>query len=91
MGNYTFTCLFTPGHSPGSITLFEASEKIAIVGDVLFNGSIGRTDLPGGHHQTLLNSIQTELFPLDPSTIVYSGHGPSTTIGHERLTNPFFN
>ena len=91
LGNYTSTRLFTPGHSPGSITLLEKTEKIAIVGDVLFNGSIGRTDLPGGHHQTLLNSIQSELFALDPETIVYSGHGPKTSIGHEQLTNPFFN
>jgi glyoxylase-like metal-dependent hydrolase (beta-lactamase superfamily II) len=91
LGDYQFNCLFTPGHSPGSITLLEKTEKIAIVGDVLFNGSIGRTDLPGGHHQTLLNSIQTELFTLDPETVIYSGHGPSTSIGHEITNNPFFN
>jgi len=81
--------LFTPGHSPASICLSIPSQKILIGGDVLFNGSIGRTDLPGGNFDALITSIQSQLYPLDDETTVYSGHGPTTTIGHEKKTNPF--
>jgi glyoxylase-like metal-dependent hydrolase (beta-lactamase superfamily II) len=88
-GNSKLEILFTPGHSPGSITFYSKKDKFMIVGDVLFNGSIGRTDLPGGHHGTLIQSIKTKLLPLGDDFTVYSGHGPSTTIGFERKHNPF--
>ena len=81
--------LYTPGHSPASICLSIPSQKILIGGDVLFNGSIGRTDLPGGNFDTLIHSIKSRLWPLSDDTVVYSGHGPSTTIGREKATNPF--
>ncbi|MBS1584267.1 MAG: MBL fold metallo-hydrolase [Bacteroidetes bacterium] len=80
---------FTPGHSPGSIVFYYPQGGWVIGGDVLFNGSIGRTDLPGGNFETLLSSIRTELFSLPPETIVYSGHGPETSVGHEMRSNPF--
>ena len=78
-----------PGHSPGSVCFYAAKEGFVIVGDVLFNGSIGRTDLWGGDMDTLLSGIKKRLFVLPDETIVYCGHGPSTTIGHEKQTNPF--
>lgn len=81
---------FAPGHSPGSIIFYSADGKWVIGGDVLFAGSIGRTDLPGGDHDTLLGSIRTQLFTLPDDTVVFPGHGPSTSIGHEKATNPFF-
>lgn len=90
-GNTTLEILFTPGHSPGSITFYNRKESFMIVGDVLFNGSIGRSDLPGGDHQTLINSIKNKLLPLGDNFKVYSGHGPVTTIGRERTNNPFLN
>lgn len=90
-GSTKLEVYFTPGHSPASISLVCKAEKIAIVGDVLFAGSIGRTDLPGGNYDTLIDVIKTKLFALDPDTIVYSGHGPATSIGKEIRTNPFFN
>ncbi len=89
LGDETVNILFTPGHSPGSITFYYPAGNWAIAGDVLFNGSIGRTDLPGGNFNTLINSIRTQLFTLPDDTIVYSGHGPSTTIGNEKRYNPF--
>jgi glyoxylase-like metal-dependent hydrolase (beta-lactamase superfamily II) len=88
-GNSTLEIIFTPGHSPGSITFYNKEQKIMIAGDVLFHGSIGRADLPGGHHQTLIDSINNKLLPLGDEFVVYSGHGPSTTIGFERMNNPF--
>lgn len=91
LGNYTFNCILTPGHSPGSLSFYNKENNLIISGDVLFNGSIGRSDLPLGNHETLINSIKSKLFILPNETKVYSGHGPSTTIGHEKLTNPFFN
>jgi len=91
LGEYEFTCLHTPGHSPGSISFYCENQKIVISGDVLFNGSIGRSDLPMGDHNTLIDSIVNQLLPLGDEVRVYSGHGPSTTIGHERKTNPFLN
>lgn len=81
--------LFTPGHSPGSVSFYNEAGGFVISGDVLFNGSIGRTDLPGGNFDTLINSIQTQLFTLPDNTKVYSGHGPMTTIGFEKMNNPF--
>jgi len=88
-GNSSFDILFTPGHSPGSICFVNKDQKFIIGGDVLFYGSIGRTDLPGGNHATLINSIKTKLFALADDYVVHSGHGPSTNIGFERKNNPF--
>lgn len=88
-GNTTFEMLFTPGHSPGSITFYSRENKFIICGDVLFYGSIGRTDLPGGNFETLIRSIKEKLFPLGDEIKVYNGHGPATTIGFERENNPF--
>jgi glyoxylase-like metal-dependent hydrolase (beta-lactamase superfamily II) len=88
-GSSSFEIVFTPGHSPGSITFYNKDQKIMIAGDVLFYGSVGRTDLPGGHHQTLIDSIKNKLLPLGDEFVVYSGHGPSTNIGFERVNNPF--
>lgn len=88
-GNSTLELLNTPGHSPGSITLYNRKQKFMIGGDVLFYGSIGRSDLPGGDSETLISSIKNKLFPLGDDYIVYCGHGPSTTIGFERMNNPF--
>jgi hydroxyacylglutathione hydrolase len=87
VGGFEFTVRFTPGHSPGSVSF--VGEGMVFGGDVLFNGSVGRTDLPGGDAATLMASIQSELLSLPDSTVVHSGHGPDTTIGVERLTNPF--
>ncbi len=84
----TFQVLFTPGHSPGSIAFYDGAAVFA--GDALFRGAIGRTDLPSGDYDTLISSIENRLFILPDDTIVYPGHGPATTIGHERKTNPFF-
>ena len=80
---------FTPGHSPGSISFYSAENGFIIGGDVLFNRSIGRTDLPGGSMETLMDSIRTQFFTLPDETKVYSGHGPVTTVGYERGNNPF--
>lgn len=88
-GNSKLSILFTPGHSPGSICFMDKEGKSIIAGDVLFQGSIGRTDLPGGDYDTLINSIKTKLFPLADDFKVYPGHGPATTIGQEKRTNPF--
>ena len=88
-GNSVLKVRHVPGHSPGSIVFIANDERFAIVGDVLFKGSIGRTDLPGGDYNTLINSIKQKLFSLNDDFIVYPGHGDSTTIHHERNTNPF--
>lgn len=88
-GKSTLEILFTPGHSPGSITFYERGQKFMLVGDVLFRGSIGRTDLPGGDYDTLIASIKDKIFPFEDDYIIYNGHGPSTTIGFERSNNPF--
>jgi glyoxylase-like metal-dependent hydrolase (beta-lactamase superfamily II) len=87
VGALRFEIRHAPGHSPGSVCL--VGHGIAFVGDVLFAGSIGRTDLPGGDFETLIASIERELLSLPDETIVYSGHGPETTIGRERRANPF--
>lgn len=81
--------LSVPGHSPGHLAFYHRESKICLAGDVLFNGSIGRTDLPGGDYNTLIKSIHEKIFPLGDQVVIYSGHGPTTTIGHEKKTNPF--
>ena len=88
-GNTKLTTIFTPGHSPASISFYCKAAQFVIAGDVLFYGSIGRTDLPGGNFETLISNIKTKLFPLGDDVVVYSGHGPQTTIGYEKKTNPF--
>jgi hydroxyacylglutathione hydrolase len=88
-GNSYLKVLQVPGHSPGSIALFSEKQKFVIVGDVLFKGSIGRTDLPQGDYDQLMNSIFNKLMVLPPDTIVYPGHGPSTSIHEEAISNPF--
>ncbi len=89
LGDDELEVRFTPGHSPGSVIFYSKNDGWLIGGDVLFAGGIGRTDLPGGNHQTLLNSIRTQIFTLPDNVIVYPGHGPSTTIGQERTGNPY--
>lgn len=88
-GNTTLTALHVPGHSPGSMAFYSEKDGVVFVGDVLFQGSIGRTDLEQGDYATLINSIQKKLLPLPDSTVVYSGHGPNTTIGEEKKNNPY--
>lgn len=89
LGDWSIDVILAPGHSPGSICLYLSDLDILVAGDVLFQGSIGRTDLPGGDYDTLIGSIMTKLLRLPDQTIVYPGHGPKTTIGEERTTNPF--
>ncbi|MEM7103066.1 MAG: MBL fold metallo-hydrolase [Bacteroidota bacterium] len=88
-GESRLEILFTPGHSPASLSFYCKDHDFIISGDVLFSGSIGRTDLPGGSFETLSESIRTQLYTLDDKTKVYSGHGPETTIGFEKINNPF--
>ncbi len=88
-GNITFKVIETPGHSPGGISLIASDGKTCFVGDSLFAGSIGRTDLPGGDYHTLIDSIKSKLIPLGDDVKVLTGHGPATTIGAERRYNPF--
>ena len=90
-GYETIDCVWAPGHSPGSLCFLFRNSKILIGGDVLFEGSIGRTDLPGGDYETLISSIKNRLYPLGNDVVVYPGHGGLTTIGQEKLTNPFLN
>jgi len=85
----TLQVLFTPGHSPASICFYNQADGWVISGDVLFYESIGRTDLPGGDYDTLITSIRTQMFALPVDTVVYPGHGPKTTVGHEKKYNPF--
>ncbi len=88
-GSSELEVLFVPGHAPGHIAFVERAQKICIGGDVLFQRSIGRTDLPGGNLDTLIQSIHEKMFDLPDETVVYCGHGPSTTIGEEKAANPF--
>lgn len=88
-GNSTLKSFHVPGHSPGSIAFYNPEQKFVITGDVLFKGSIGRTDLPGGDYDQLMQSIYKKLMTLPPETEVFPGHGPSTTIHEEALSNPF--
>ncbi len=90
-GDTDLEVLFTPGHSPASISFYHRPDQYIIGGDVLFAGSIGRTDLPGGDFDTLIASIKKSFLSLPDHTVVYTGHGPSTTIGSERKNNPFLN
>jgi len=90
-GETKLDVIFAPGHAPGHVVFVARKEKVIIGGDVLFYSSIGRTDLPGGDHDTLIKSIKTKLFPLGDDFTVYSGHGQKTTIGFERKNNPFLN
>jgi hydroxyacylglutathione hydrolase len=87
-GDISLKVLHTPGHSPGGISL--VTDKMVFVGDTLFAGSIGRTDFPGGDYEGLLDNVRKKIFTLGDDVIVYPGHGPETTIGHERRYNPFF-
>lgn len=89
VGELSFHVIHCPGHTPGHVVLFEPSEKKVFVGDCLFAGSIGRTDLPGGSTEQLMDSLFNKILPLGDDVTVYSGHGPTTTISEERRTNPF--
>lgn len=89
VGDLAFKVLHCPGHTPGHVVLFEPNERKVFVGDCLFAGSIGRTDLPRGSMDELMDSLMNKILPLGDDVMVYSGHGPVTTIGHERMTNPF--
>jgi len=88
-GKHSFQVLFTPGHTPGHVSFYEAGQGVIFDGDVLFAGGIGRTDLPGGSYETLMHSINEKLMVLPDETVVCSGHGPITTIGQERAGNPW--
>lgn len=89
-GKYQLKVLHTPGHTPGSISLVLQSDPIVYVGDLLFAGSIGRTDFPGGSFEALIQSVREKIFPLGDHYLVMPGHGPATTVGQERRYNPFF-
>lgn len=88
-GGCTFEVRFTPGHAPGHVIFVAPDDALALVGDVVFQGSIGRTDLPGGDFQTLMKSIRGQVLTLPDETTLYPGHGPPTRVGHERVGNPF--
>jgi glyoxylase-like metal-dependent hydrolase (beta-lactamase superfamily II) len=89
LGELTFDILHCPGHSPGSVVFFSNEMRFAHVGDVLFSGSVGRSDIPGGNHATLIKSINDKLLPLGDDVGFICGHGPGSSIGQERMTNPF--
>jgi len=89
IGGLVFDILHCPGHSPGSVVFFNKDMRFAHVGDVLFNGSVGRSDVPGGDHSTLIKSIKDKLLPLGDDVGFICGHGPGSRLGHERMTNPF--
>ena len=89
VGQETLKVLFVPGHAPGHVVFYHENSNQCIAGDTLFRGSIGRTDLPGGNHDLLLTKIKTVLFTLPDQTIIYSGHGPQTSVGFEKIHNPF--
>jgi len=90
-GNSSLKAIFVPGHSPGSLAFYSEADKLLIAGDIIFNGSVGRTDLPKGNHEQLITGIKEKLLVLDPATKVYCGHGPETTIGAEKSYNQFLN
>lgn len=89
LGAEFFTVIAVPGHSPGSLAFYCADSDFVLTGDALFNGSVGRTDLPGGHYPTLIHAITDNLLTLPPETKIYPGHGPSTTVAREISSNPF--
>ncbi|WP_395662869.1 MBL fold metallo-hydrolase [Aestuariivirga sp.] len=91
VGDLTFAIYEAPGHTPGSVVFFNAENRFALVGDVLFKGSIGRTDFPRGDHAALIRSIKEKLYPLGDDVICLPGHGQPCQIGEERQTNPFLN
>ena len=88
-GHQVMDVLYCPGHTPGHLVFYNAAEKLAFVGDVIFRGSIGRTDFPRGNHQQLLDSIRQQIFTLDDDVVLVPGHGPNTTVGTEKASNPF--
>jgi hydroxyacylglutathione hydrolase len=90
VGGLRLEVLETPGHTPGHVSYYLSDANIIFVGDTLFAGSIGRTDFPGGSYDQLIRSVRSKIFPLDDNTVVYPGHGPETTVGQEKRTNPFF-
>ena len=90
-GKNYFEVIYTPGHAPGHICLYNQENKLLIAGDVIFQTSIGRTDLPGGDYNTLMTSIKTKLLPLPKKTKIFCGHGPSTILEYEKQNNPFLN
>lgn len=89
LGDQPLQLIFAPGHSPAHLCFYNAEQGFLIGGDVLFKGSVGRTDLPGGNHELLMESIRTTIYALPDETVVYPGHGPTTTIGFEKKNNPF--
>jgi len=89
VGNEELEVLLCPGHTPGHVVFFSRAQRIALVGDVLFAGSIGRTDLPGGNHRQLITAIREKLWPLGDDVVFVPGHGPTSTFGQERASNPF--
>jgi len=89
LGSVEFEVRFTPGHTPGHCILYVASEKVCFCGDLIFAGSVGRTDLPGGNWEQLVESIKTQVFTMPDDTRLLSGHGPGTTVGEEKRNNPF--
>lgn len=91
VGKLAFTVRHCPGHTPGHIVLVEDAEKLVLTGDCLFSGTIGRTDLPGGDFRQLIASIRNKVLSLPDDFVVMCGHGPNTTVGYERITNPFLN
>jgi len=90
-GNSSLKVIYVPGHSPGGVAFYSEADKLLIAGDILFYGSVGRTDLPKGNFEQLIRGITEKLMILDPDTKVYCGHGPETTIGAEKHSNPFLN
>ncbi len=89
-GGETFDVILMPGHAPGHLAYYCENLNMLISGDVIFDGSIGRTDLPGGNHQQLLDTIREKVFTLPEETVIYNGHGSETTVGREKKSNPFF-
>jgi glyoxylase-like metal-dependent hydrolase (beta-lactamase superfamily II) len=89
LGSYEFEVRFTPGHTTGHCVLYVPSEKVCFCGDLIFNSSVGRTDLPGGNWETLVKSIREQIFTMPDDTRLLSGHGPETTVGDEKRNNPF--
>jgi glyoxylase-like metal-dependent hydrolase (beta-lactamase superfamily II) len=89
VGNQTLQVIFVPGHAPGHVAFYHEEQKVLIGGDVLFYRSIGRTDLPGGDYNTLIKSIHEKIFTLPDEVVVYPGHGPATTVGDEKVKNPY--
>lgn len=90
-GKSALKVIYVPGHSPGGVAFYSENDMLLVAGDILFLGSVGRTDLPKGNHEQLIRGIKEKLMTLDPKIKVYCGHGPETTIGAEKMNNPFLN